>query len=196
MHSILRLRFAHARRYFHDAFMLSKKSKNAIMGLSYIKKIYKIERNLRVMDLSPEEFVRRRKDQTIPILDDFHNWLQSQVDIIVPESKIGRAINYTLNEWHKLIKYLDAHFLTPDNNFVERLIRPFAVGRKNWLFSQSPRGAESSAIMYSLVETAKANNLEPYNYLRYLFEQLPKVSSKDDLRKLLPTQIDPITLKY
>jgi transposase len=79
--------------------------------------------------------------------------------------------------------------LTPDNNTVENAIRPFVVGRKNWLFSNTPRGAHASAVIYSLVESAKANKLEPYDYLRYLFTLLPGVTGKDDLRKLLPGEI-------
>ena len=181
--------FAHARRYFHDAFKLSKKSNTAKRGLSYIRKLYKVENELREKNLSPNEFVEHRKKQAIPILEEFHSWLQSKKDIIPPESKAGKAIVYTLNEWNKLIRYLDAHFLRPDNNAVEQAVRPFVIGRKNWLFSYTPRGAESSAIMYSLIETAKANNLEPYYYLRYLFSQLPQVSSRDDLIKLTPARI-------
>jgi transposase len=98
------------------------------------------------------------------------------------------AVLYTLGEWKKLIRYIEKPFLTPDNNIAENAIRPFVVGRKNWLFSYSPKGAHASTYIYSLIESAKANGLEPYRYLRYIFTKLPQAKSKDELRKLLPTK--------
>jgi transposase len=86
-----------------------------------------------------------------------------------------------LGNWEKLIRYLDAWYITPDNNGVENAIRPFVLGRKNWLFANTPRGACASASLYSLVETAKANGLEPYHYLNYLFTHLPMAFTPDVL---------------
>ena len=180
---------AHARRYFENAYKLNKKSKIGSKGLDYIKKIYAIEAKLRQGNLSPEQFVETRKKEVAPVLDAFFNWLQSQVTVVTPKSKAGEAIRYTLDEWNKLIKYLDHYLLTPDNNLTENAIRPFVMGRKNWLFSNTPRGAHSSAVLYSLIESAKANSIEPYKYLRYIFEKLPFAESKDDLRNLLPDKI-------
>jgi transposase len=181
--------FAHARRIFHDAFKLSKKSNTAKRGIFFIKELYKIEKELREKDLLPDVFVKKRKEKAEPVLDEFYKWLQSMVDNIAPQSSAGKAVNYTMNEWDKLIRYLEHYYLTPDNNAVERAIRPFVLGRKNWLFSNTPRGAHSSAIIYSLVETAKANKLEPGLYLRYLFTKLPYASSKENLKNLLPTRL-------
>ncbi len=181
--------FAHARRYFENAYKLNKKSKVGFKGMDYIQKIYTIENKLRQADLSTDRFVETRKKEVIPVLEAFYNWLQSQVDSVVPKSKAGEAIRYTLDEWNKLIKYLDHYLLTPDNNLTENAIRPFVMGRKNWLFSNTPRGAHSSAILYSLIESAKANGLEPYKYLRYIFEKLPLAESKDDFRALLPDKV-------
>lgn len=181
--------FAHARRKFYNALELNKKSKAAHKGMLYIQKIYKIENDVRSRDHNPENFVIERKKTAQPILDEFHNWLMAQKDSILPQSRTGIAINYTLSEWEKLTKFLDHHLLTPDNNTVENAIRPFAVGRKNWLFSNTPRGAHSSAIIYSLVESAKINNLDPYKYLRYLFTFLPLAKSNDELKRLLPNHI-------
>lgn len=87
--------------------------------------------------------------------------------------------------------YLEHGDTTPDNNLAENAIRPFVVGRKNWLFSGTPEGAQASACMYSLIETAKANNLEPYKYLRYLFEKLPLISSETELASILPMNLRP-----
>lgn len=181
--------FAHARRYFEQAYKLNKKSKVGFKGLDYIKKIYAIEKKLRQTNLSAEKFVETRRKEVTPLLDAFYNWLQSQVDSIAPKSKAGEAVRYTLAEWDKLIKYLDHYLLTPDNNLTENTIRPFVMGRKNWLFSNTPRGAHSSAILYSLIESAKANGLEPYKYLRFIFEKLPLAESKDDFRALLPDRV-------
>ncbi len=183
--------FAHARRYFVEAAKLSKKSNIGSRGVSYIKKIYKVEKELRVRNLPDEEFVSLRKEKIQPILDDFYSWLQIKSASTLPECRAGKAINYTLKEWRKLTAYLERHFLTPDNNRAKNAIRPFVVGRKNWLFANTPNGANSSAVLYSLVETAKANNLEPYKYLRYLFIKLPEAASENNLRELLPASIDP-----
>ena len=111
-----------------------------------------------------------------------------------PKSLLGKAIAYARNQWSRLIVYLEDGRLRIDNNLVENAIRPFAVGRKNWLFSGSPRGAKASAAFYSLIETAKANGLEPYAYLRFLFERLPYAKSKDGLQALLPQKIIPSQL--
>ena len=181
--------FAHARRYFEQAHKLNKKSKVGFKGLDYIQKIYAVESKLRKSSLSPEKFLETRKKEVTPLLEAFYNWLQSQVDSVAPKSKAGEAVRYTLDEWNKLIKYVDHYLLTPDNNLTENAIRPFVLGRKNWLFSNTPRGAQSSAILYSLVESAKANGLEPYKYLRFIFEKLPLAESKTDFRALLPDRV-------
>lgn len=178
--------FAHARRYFEQAYKLNKKSKIGYRGLEYIKKIYAVENELRKAIHEPGVFIEKRKKAVIPVIDAFYNWLQSQAAVVTPKSKAGEAVNYTLAEWNKLIRYLEHHLLTPDNNLVENAIRPFVLGRKNWLFSNTPRGAESSAILYSLIESAKVNKLEPYRYLRYIFDRLPAAKSNDEIRALLP----------
>jgi hypothetical protein len=103
---------------------------------------------------------------------------------------LGQAIGYTLANWEKLIVYLQDGRLRPDNNLVEKAIRPFVVGRKKWLFAGSPDGAKANATFFTLIETAKANGLEPYTYLRYIFENLPLVKSDQNLKELLPHNID------
>ena len=178
--------FAHARRYFFDASKLNKKDSRAHKGLQFIRRLYEIESELRERNLPDDIFVEQRKKLALPVLDDFHHWLVFTKNELVPKSKTGEAVNYTLNEWSKLIRYIDAAFLTPDNNETERAIRPFVIGRKNWLFSNTPRGASASAVMYSLIESAKANSLEPYAYLRFLFSRLPEVSNQSELKTLLP----------
>ena len=104
---------------------------------------------------------------------------------------LGKAVAYALNQWHRLVGYIEDGNLTIDNNIAENSIRPFVVGRKNWLFSGTPEGAEASALLYSLIETAKANKLEPYAYLRYIFEKLPIAATLEDYEALLPWNITP-----
>jgi len=186
---------AHIRRNFVDAHKANKNSKTAKAGILYIARIYSIESKLRKKDLSPEVFVKRRREEMQPLLDEFKVWLAEKVISVLPSTDPGKAVNYALNQWDKVIRFLDHVDLTPDNNTVENAIRPFAVGRKNWLFSNTPRGAESSAIMYSLVESAKNNNLNVYNYLRYLFARLPVAKYPEDLEKLLPCNLSPEDVK-
>lgn len=182
--------WAHARRKFDEAGKSSKKPGSAHEALGRIAKIYRIERDLRAQQLSPEKFLQNRKEQVLPILQDFKQWLQTRALQVPPSALLGKAVNYALNEWEKLVRYLDSPYLTPDTNLIENAIRPFVIGRKNWLFSGSPRGAHGSATLYSLIETAKANGIEPYRYLRYLFTKLPLVKSKDEYGLLTPQHLD------
>jgi transposase len=104
---------------------------------------------------------------------------------------LGGAISYALGQWQYMIHYLDHALLTPDNNGLENAIRPFVVGRKNWLFSNTPSGAHASAGLYSLIQTAKATGHEPYKYLCYIFDLLPKVKTLEEKLALLPYRLDP-----
>src|SRR5271169_390055 len=182
--------WAHVRRKFDEAAKASKKSGSAHEALARIGKIYHVERDLRAQTLSAEAFVQNRKDQVLPVLQDFKQWLETKALQVPPSVLLGKAVSYALKEWEKLQNYLDSPYLTPDTNMIENAIRPFVVGRKNWLFSGSPRGAHASATLYSLIETAKANRIEPYRYLRYVFTKLPLAKSKDDYRALTPQQLD------
>ncbi|HRX16064.1 MAG TPA: IS66 family transposase, partial [Spirochaetota bacterium] len=186
---------AHVRREFEKIYKANRKSKCAHTALKYIRNIYRIESTLRERNLASNEFVTTRKEQMKESLETFHNWLGEQKNIILPASPSGKAISYILGEWKKIICFLDHHLLTPDNNKIENAIRPFVIGRKNWLFSNTPRGARSSACFYSLIESAKANKLVPYYYLRYVFEKLPGCSTKEELRKLLPDMLSPEMIK-
>ena len=107
------------------------------------------------------EFLEERKQQTEPVLHTFREWLNKRANKVLPSALLGKAVAYTLNEWDKLVRYLDSPHLTPDNNASENAIRPFVLGRKNWLFNKSPDGAKSSCGMYTLIELAKLNGSEP-----------------------------------
>lgn len=109
----------------------------------------------------------------------------------MPQSVLGRAVSYLASNWSKLERYTEAGFLPIDNNAAERAIKPFVIGRKAWLFSDTPKGATASAQIYSLVETAKANGQEPYTWLRHVLERLPQASSVEDFEALLPWNCSP-----
>ena len=181
--------FAHARRKFFEASKVTKKPQSAEEGMKHIRKLYELENKLRKEDLSEKDFLDRRKKQAEPILSDFRTWLNKRANEVLPSAKLGEAVAYTLKQWDKLIAYLESYYLTPDNNACENAIRPFVLGRKNWLFNKSPKGAESSCGIYSLIETAKQNGFEPLAYLRALFERAPFASTPEDWEKLLPWNI-------
>ncbi len=174
---------------------IDKKVSNAEKVLKMIKKLYKIERKLRSdKELSPEEFVAKRRKEAGDILDELKEFLDELKKKTPPGGLLGKAVAYALSEWEKLVKYLEHASATPDNNLVENAIRPFVVGRKNWLFFGHERGAQSGALIYSLIETAKANGLEPYRYLKYIFEKLPYATTCGDYKALLPQHLDKNTV--
>ena len=107
-----------------------------------------------------------RQERAKPILEEFYAWLSKKSLQTPPKGLLGKAVSYALNQCKKLIGYLEDGRLALDNNMAENSIRPFVIGRKNWIFSGTPAGAEASAVLYSLVETAKDNNLEPYAYFK------------------------------
>jgi len=193
--------WAHARRKFMDVVKAGGKNKDgkpragaADQALKYIRKLYKIEKDAKAIELTGEGLLQERQEKSKPILDEFKRWLDVKVEEVPPKSLLGKAIGYALNQWPRLIVYVETSHVTPDNNMAENSIRPFTIGRKNWLFSGSPDGATASATMYSLIETAKANGLEPYWYLRYLFENLPQAMTEDDYKALLPQYLEPSQL--
>ena len=184
--------WAHTRRGFMDVIKAQGKNRKtgaADEAMKYIKKLYSLEKHARKNDFSVEEIYHMRQTEAKPILDNFKNWLAKKSLQTPPKGLLGKAVSYALNQWHRLIGYTEDGHLTPDNNMAENSIRPFVVGRKNWLFSGTPEGAEASALLYSLIETAKANKLEPYAYLRHIFDRLPTASSLADYEALLPWNI-------
>ena len=181
---------AHARRKFVEAAKASKKAGSAQIAVQKIRNIYREESLLREKDLDDKEFVNQRKIKIEPLLNDLKEWLDDKVVKVRPSTATGKAIAYTLGQWDKLIRFLETPYLTPDNNAAERSIKPFVVGRKNWLFSGSPNGAKASSLFFSLIETAKANDLNPYGYLRWIFDQVAVMTDDYDKEKLLPWNCD------
>jgi transposase len=183
--------WAHARRRFHDAKKASKKAGAADEGIKYIRKLYQIETELRAVDLSDKLFVTKRRERVEPVLESFKEWLTKKSETVLPSSLVGKAVGYNLGQWNRLVRYLDRAELTPDNNVAENAIRPFVLGRKNFLFSGSPRGATASCNLYSIIETAKQNGMNPYGYLYYILSRLPDVETTGEWETLLPSQPDP-----
>jgi len=181
--------FAHSRRKFFEASKASKVSKSAEEGIKHIRKLYDLENKMRGEKLSEEDFLQKRKELAGPMLGQFKSWLLKRADEIQPASLMGTAINYTLKQWGKMTAYLNSCHLTPDNNAAENAIRPFVIGRKNWMIAGSPEGAKGSCAIYSLIETAKQNDYVPAHYLKALFETAPYASSAEDWEKLLPWNI-------
>ena len=149
--------------------------------------LYKIEEMIR--SKSPEEKRTERQKQSKPLLDALFEWLHSLEDAVDRSSKIGEAVLYMINQEQYLRRYLDDGHLSIDNTAAERAIKNFAVGRRNWLFSKSIKGAEASATVYSITETAILNGLKPYNYLTHILEKMKDLApfpTKEDILPLLP----------
>jgi transposase len=184
--------WAHARRKFHQAWKATG-SEHAAKGLEFIKYIFALE-SLRD-NHSVAGFVKLRKNKAEIIFSEFRSWLMELSPKLPPQNLTSKAIAYTLDNWEQLITYVDDPDCVPSNNLAENAIRPFVVGRKNWLFCETPAGAEASAIMYSLIETAKLNSLKPYDCLWYIFERLPYAVTDEDLLALLPFNLTPEQIK-
>ncbi|MCX6132151.1 MAG: IS66 family transposase [Proteobacteria bacterium] len=181
---------AHARRKFWDAEKFAKKEANkntaiiASQALKFIKDLYLIERKLR--GLKPEEMLLIRQNESLPIMEKFHDWLLAMEQKVLPSSPTGKAIAYTLGQWKKLLVFANDASVPIDNNYLEAKIRPFVVGRDAWKFSDTVAGADASAGFYTLVETCKANGVDPHDYLTLIFKELPLATTVDALEKLLP----------
>ncbi|HSH47423.1 MAG TPA: IS66 family transposase [Halomonas sp.] len=179
--------WAHVRRGFVDAAKARQRTGAAHQMVAMIGKLYQVERELK--ELTPDERREARQERARPILDRIKGWLDSKAEKALPKGKLGEAIRYTLNLWPQLTTYLEDGHLAIDNNLTENAIRPFVIGRKGWLFAGSPKGADASAMLYTLVETAKANGLDPHTYLTHIFEHLPRATTPDAVRSLLPQQL-------
>lgn len=174
----------HARRKFNDALKTSSGKGVGKKAIDRIKVLYKIEKEIR--HFSREEKKRVREEKSLPRLQEFKQWLDGEREKVMPKSVAGKAVNYAYNEWDNLVRYVEDGSLNISNAWVENAIRPFCLGRKNWLFSASSNGAEASAMFYSLIETAKLNLIDPFDYLNKMLESLPHAETLEDFEKLLP----------
>lgn len=185
---------AHARRKFDEAVKAQAKNKTgrgglAKQGLALINRIYDVEREARKRGLDADARKQLRDEKAKPIWDELRKWLDRSIGQVPPKTLTGKALDYLDKQWPRLIRCLDDGRIEVDNNLTENAIRPFVIGRKAWLFSDTPAGATASARLYSLIETAKANGLEPYAYLRHVFTELPKAVTAEDIEGLLPWNV-------
>lgn len=181
---------AHVRRKFFEVHKISKKSGGlANQVLKLIQALYKIEATIK--DQSIEVRQAAREEESKAIFDKIKSLLDENKDKYPPTGLMGKAISYGRNQWSYLLNILKDGRLALDNNFTENRIRPFAVGRKNWLFSDSVAGVEASAMLYSILQTARGNGFEPYAYMRTLLTELPMAKTLEQIEMLLPHKIDP-----
>ncbi|MEQ3633718.1 IS66 family transposase [Thalassolituus sp.] len=182
--------WAHARRKFKEAQDVQPKGKigKADQGLAFIQKLYAIEKTIK--EEPPNKRHQVRQNEAKPILAKLKDWLDKSLLTVPPKTAIGKALVYLNNQWERLVGYIDAGHYPIDNHAAERAIRPFTIGRKNWMFSKSQAGANASANLYSLIETAKANELNVFEYLQRVFKELPNAETAEQVEALLPWNIE------
>jgi transposase len=182
--------WAHVRRRFVEAVKVQPKGRRgrADEAVAMIGKLYRIERDHK--DATDAARLMARQQLSVAALDDLHAWMEKTLPAVTPKSALGTALSYMRNYWPMLTRYTERGDLPIDNNRAENAIRPFVLGRKAWLFSDTPAGAKASAIIYSLVETAKACGLEPYTWLRRVLRDLPAAKTVEAVEALLPWNMD------
>ncbi len=174
----------HGRRYFEQAKTDGAKSGKTLaeVGLKYYQQLYDLDDESKKLDLAEKQ--KHRLDKHKPIWDEFKTWVDGHIKRVPPKSKLGKALNYFTNEYEYLIGYLKDPTLEIDNGFVERAIRKFAIGRNNWMFSDTEAGADASSMFYSMLCTANVNGVKPFNLLRHLFQEIPKAKTLENIENL------------
>ena len=179
----------HVRRKFAEILKVTNATEGVAYDvLKYIAKLARIEEEIKSLSIT-EKFTARMQNAE-PILKKMHDYLMGVYPRVVPKSPLGVAVTYTLNQWPKLLVYLQDGRLENNNNRTERAIKPFAIGRKGWLFSDSVAGAEAGAVIFSLIETCKYHKIEAYDWLRYVLQKIPSCQSDEAIEALLPFNID------
>lgn len=182
----------HARRRFKEAEKAlqpgNRQTTLTHQGTALINKLYLIEREIKA--LSPEDKLAYRQHHTLPALDRLKTWLDDTQPKLDKQGYLGKAVSYTQNQWEKLTRYATNGELPISNILCEQQAKKFAVGRNNWLFANTPGGARASCMLYSLAVTACLNQVNPFEYFRYLFATLPTVQTLDELEALLPWRVN------
>ncbi len=186
--------WAHARRGFHEALQALPKDRRGpeqlpARFLELIGQLYHVEAEARRAQLGPDGCKRLRQERSVPVLARIEQLLLANLHAVLPASLLGKALHYLASQWSKLVRYVDDGTYPPDNNACENAIRPFVVGRRNWLFADTVAGANASANLYSLLQTCLVNGIDPYRYLTALLTELPKARTADDFEALLPWRI-------
>lgn len=183
--------WAHCRRYFHDALQALPKDKRgpeqlAARFIALIGKLYQIEAQAKRDGIDLAELTRRRQRESARVLLDIEMLLLANLHAVLPKSLLGQALHYLALQWNKLKRYVEDGRYSIDNNVQENAIRPFCVGRRNWLFADTVAGANASANLYSLLQTCRVNGIDGFRYLRSLLLALPNARTVDDYADLLP----------
>jgi hypothetical protein len=158
--------------------------------IALIGKLYEVEAQAKRDGVDASELGRRRQHTSVPVLAEIEKLLLANVHAVLPKSLLGQALHYLASQWNKLKRYVEDGRYSIDNNVQENAIRPFCVGRRNWLFADTVAGATASANLYSLLQTCQVNGIDGYRYLRALFTALPRAQTVDDYAALLPWRID------
>ena len=167
-----------------------KQGSLAEQGLQYYARLFQLEQSYAGM--TPEERYNARQEKSKPLLEEFYKWLYSAN--VSTKTAIGKAVQYMKDQKRYLLAFLLDGRVEMTNNLAERTIKPFVMARKNFLFSNTSNGAKSSAVIFSLIETAKANKLSPYEYLRWILRKAPEMELKNNPERaelLLPEKFDP-----
>jgi hypothetical protein len=169
--------WAHARRKFNDALkaQTGARTGKAQVGFNFIQQLFVLERGWQDLDAAVRH--QQRHIDAAPLIAELKDWLDTSLVAVAPKTLTGKALGYLASQWPKLTVFLEDGEIPIHNNLAENKIRPFVIGRKNWLFSDTVAGAHTSAALYSLIETAKANDLDPMIYLHWLFATLPSVAA-------------------
>lgn len=185
--------WAHARRRFVDVQKAqggAQPEGEAARFIRLIRALYQLEQ--RLAGETASERLEQRQRRAGPILERIRRRLEDTAPRVPPKSLLGKAVTYARKQWPQLVRYIEHGETAIDNNTAERAIKPFVIGRKNWLFANTPAGARASANLYGLIETAKANAVEPYGYLAHLFTELPQrdLDAGDPVDDLLPWNVE------
>lgn len=186
--------WAHARRGFHEALQALPKDKRGPEQLparfiELIGRMYHVEAEARRAGLEPDALGRRRQERSVSVLAEIETLLTANLHAVLPSSLLGKALHYLASQWPKLVRFVDDGHYPLDNNACENAIRPFVVGRRNWLFADTVAGANASANLYSLLQTCVVNGIDGYRYLKSLLVVLPRAKTADDFEALLPWRI-------
>ena len=186
--------WAHCRRYFNDALQALPKANRgaeqlAARFIALIGKLYRVEALAKEQGLDANALLHSRQANSVPVLQEIQALLLANVHAVLPGSLLGKALHYLSSQWAKLERFVTSGNYPIDNNGCENSIRPFVIGRRNWLFADTVAGANASANLYSLLETCKVNGVDGYQYLRSLLVALPRARTVDDYEALLPWRL-------
>ena len=181
----------HCRRKFFEVTRSTKSKGLAHAAVQIIKALYDIETEMRDQGLSVQQRYDYRQQYSKPLLEQFKTFLDENRTKVLSKSPLGEASTYAVNQWPKLIRYIEDGRLEIDNGLSERKIKPFVIGRKNWIFCNSIAGAKAADVLFSIIETCELHKIEPYAYLRFVLTKIPYAKTVEELEQLMPFNVKP-----